>query len=377
MKWRCGLVLVLVVLVVLVALLAWLWFRPRPATPLQQAVAQVFEARTSAQPVQRPAAASASPSARPPEPPASAAVWDLCGVGRMPVPAGAGALEDDGMGTLPRHLGADLAVSAMEGMAMKLDAGDARSRAALVVLLGVDGQGRDRQAALSALAAGSSDPVVAMWASDLCPDVGRCDLAALTRWAELEPDNAAAWLLWLSAHPEQRSVALQRLASARRFVTHEDVLLATALPAMSGHVPAHIEPALWVYAIGVAAARPIVQFQRAGSLCKPPLAVDVELLQVCAHLAELLTQHSDSIIARGFGARIGERAGWPAERVQAVLQRTRAAQEAGMLWLDPAQPLSCSSVQSLRQVLQARARAALAVAAGAMPTPPAPPQAPR
>jgi hypothetical protein len=371
MKWRGKLVWVLVGLL---ALLAWLWFRPKPATPLQQAVAQVFQAQTSTQPVQQPAATPASPSARPPEPAASAVVWDLCGVGRMPAPAGAQALEDDGMEKLPRHLGVDLAIAAAESMAAKLDTADVRSRAALVVLVGTDGQGRDRQAALSALASSSSDPVVAMWAADLCFDPARCDPPALARWVEIEPENAAAWLLWLEAHPEQRSAALQRLASARRFVTHEDMLLATALQAMPGNVPAYIEPALWSRIMGVAAARPIVQMQRAASLCRPPLAAGSELMTACARLAEVLAEHSDSTLARLTGARIGESAGWPAERVQAVRDRSRAEQAEQMAGatLDAAQPLSCNSVESVRQHLQARARAALSVAAGAAPVRPPP-----
>jgi hypothetical protein len=289
--------------------------------------------------------------------PAGARVWDLCGIGRLPTPRDAKALADDGMRQMPDHLGAEPAGAAFVAMAMTLSQGPPRARAAFLLLTGIVAEGRDPKAELSALsAAGADDPVLAMWTTASCHHDAGCDDAALSRWVALEPTNAAAWLLWLERFPERRAEALQHLAEATHFSTHDDALLAAALAAWPRGVPAYLEPAMWIYVIGVQAAQTVSQFGLAGRLCQPAKGPDGGVQPLCSHIATLMAEHSDSTLARAIAARLGERAGWPAERVKAAQERSRAEQAAPP-WLDPAQPLSCASIEPLRQTLQARAQA--------------------
>ncbi len=365
------------------AAVAWLVFwqpapGPLPTPAVAGEAAQPPGTMASAAPARAPSA-SAWPAIATPQLPASAPVWDLCGVGRLPVPAGTRLSAGSGdLVDLPAHLGAEPAVMAMLRTLAVLDTGEARARAAAVLLRGTDASGAERAPALAALSAASIDPLVAMWAAERCQRAQGCDDAALAVWRSREPDNAAAWLLWLQRHPQRRAEALQGLAGATRFSVHADALLAAFMAAQPADTPAYLEPALWSYAIGVEAARTVPQYQLASALCKPPLAPGSEVHAVCQRLAEVMTEQADTDLARHIGARIGERVGWPADRVAQALERARAGQTQPA-WLDAAQPLSCASVNTLRSALQARARAALRLAAppgGAAPPQP-PPASPR
>jgi hypothetical protein len=51
---------------------------------------------------------------------------------------------------------------------------------------------------------------------------------------------------------------------------------------------------------------------------------DTNLQQTCDRLARVLTSQGDSLIDYGIGRRLGERAGWPAEAVEAQNARFEA-----------------------------------------------------
>ncbi len=54
------------------------------------------------------------------------------------------------------------------------------------------------------------------------------------------------------------------------------------------------------------------------------------------------------------GQRLAERLSMPAETLQRVQQQLQSA-HAPQPWLDPAQPLSCASIDAMRATLQQRA----------------------
>jgi hypothetical protein len=305
------------------------------------------------------------PPVRPQRLPQQAADWDLCGLGRWPVPRPAAAsgvavaAGADGAAALPPALGAQATQAVLLRMLAALDAGDARARAAATVLRGSDPTGRDRERALAALSAGSPDPVVAMWAADRCQSARGCDDDLLQSWLDRDRGNAAVWLLWLQRHPAARAEALAGLSASQRFELYGDSLLAAALQAWPADAPRYLQPAIWEAVIGIESSRPALQYLQAEALCRAPL--DATRQPVCAHLAELMAEHSDNAIARGLSARIGAAAGWTAERVQGV-QAQAQAEQAALGWLADDQPLSCASVDALRAALRQRVQAAAAAA---------------
>jgi len=285
--------------------------------------------------------------------PAQAAVWDLCGIGRMPRPAGAAKLNDDGLRELPPHLGAEPAAEALFQTAVRMGDGDARSRAAAVLLFGFDAQGQPLPQALEQLAAQNDDAAASAWAALRCQGEAACQ-SATERWTLREPGNAAAWLLWLRHHPGRTGDMEQALAHATHFDSQEDALLAATLAAVPPATPAYLEPALWVYAIGVQAALPMPQLHEAGTFCPLSALASPARRSACEQLARVMTAPDGDLVVLWAGARLAERLAWPAESLQELQQRLKQAQ-APKAGLDPEQPLSCASVDALRKTLKDRA----------------------
>jgi hypothetical protein len=114
-----------------------------------------------------------------------------------------------------------------------------------------------------------------------------------------------------------------------------------------------------VEGIGVEAALPESGAWAAGNLCRvssaAPLAPSRQAL--CRHVADVLTDSSDTLLARALGVRLGEKAGWSEARRAAVRAQTDAihavayAPEPGMV--DLQQPYSCDGVQRLKSYVDA------------------------
>jgi hypothetical protein len=180
------------------ALGGW-WFADAPESRAQ-AVAPLPVAAASPA-VQPPARVSAptQPVAPRVASAASAPVthWDLCGVGRVPIPAAQAASAAGGLPELPEHLGTYAQEQARERALEALRRGSERERA--VALLWAD-----RQAgapALGAMAAGTTDPMVLRLAMQVCggrlhAGTQACTSLAPDALARAEPDNLVGWLLW-------------------------------------------------------------------------------------------------------------------------------------------------------------------------------------
>jgi hypothetical protein len=301
--------------------------------------------------------------------PASAAVWDLCGIGRMPVPAGGAPVRDDGLMALPEHLGLQPTATALETMLGVWQRGSLRERAAAVRMLGRDEQGRDRRAALAQLSASGADPVVSMWAAlYACASDSSCDDVPVDRWVQVEPGNAAAWLLWMQRHPARRAEGLSALLQATHFSMHEEALLALTMASVPAGLPAYLEPSLWILAIGIDAALPWPHLPSLRQLCRPPLRPGTESREVCDHLATLMTGPAVSGLPLYLGVKLAEGVGRPAVEMEALAVRLRAEGRPGQ-WLDPAQPLSCASIMSVRRLLQVRSGAVIGPPAAASAPP--------
>jgi hypothetical protein len=356
--------------------------------------------------------------ARPPTAPAPPPVFDLCGVGRMPMPvpipvpglasAPGGAWPADAATAaaeagetlapgdpLPPSLGRLARAEAWPLLLAQLDAGDEGGRAAAWVLRasglmdmdttpgwpGPDAGAAaalDRRApveALAQLAADSRDAGIHRWALALCErqrhleqGPGAATAAAGPGWlggsacerlsahdlAELDPDDAHGWLVRAHAAADEaaRTLALQRAATAARWRTTPPGLIERVDAAWPESLPGYLRSELLLRALGaelsIAEGAPVALLRH----CRGSTGTDRAPL--CSDLATMAAERGDSLIALVLGARLGQEAGWPGERVQALRDEfTRLQARAAALESD--QPWSCREVARLRGFLRLRA----------------------
>lgn len=224
--------------------------------------------------------------------------------------------------------------------AMRADAGDLSQVGALWLTLMSAGADGDR--ALDALvqkAVSSSDPNAYALAFNSCGgdrrSTGACPMLNAAQWARLDPGNLSPWLAMLAdararKDPAAEDEALHRMATARRSELGTFLLpglVINAAPADDASVLA-----AWAMAgemIGAAAAWHMPGYLHLTDACKGGALRDANRRQTCAAIAEVLSEHSDTVIERSFGTLIGARVGWPAERVDRV-RGEHAAYEAAL-----------------------------------------------
>jgi hypothetical protein len=167
---------------------------------------------------------------------------------------------------------------------------------------------------LAIMAASTEDPRLYSLAFRTCSDskVAACQALSVQRWAALDVGNAVPWLFMLKAAEASADFSGQQdawfhLAAATKY----DERLYTQLePILSA---AHNDPddqraaeVLSVMGIGIAAAQPI-HFGLLSKGCRAPAVADANRSQLCAKIADLLYEHSDTDFARTFGAALTKR----------------------------------------------------------------------
>ncbi len=383
-----GFALVLVAALLVVLVLARWW--PRAAlspaavaasTPaVEHALAAVHQppASAAATALRAPASASASAAGR---------VWDLCGVGRVPIPPGlpASGNELGDLPDLPEPLGRQALALARQRTLAVLQAGTPRQRAAALVLgpalpalsqqealdqfsaaasaaaaaaAGLPRPPRGDDPALrelTALARDSSDPVVQALAHrgcSLAADAGACRRNAARTWAQAQPDNAMPWALLADedADPAVQTEAWRGIQQASLWDAQWGAVSAVVQGAVPADVPVYLRTLLGVETIGIDASMSLP-----GSVfkwCRPAPEPGSQRQKECSRVATLMVEQSDTLLIHALGVRMGELAGWPAERiavhraeVKALLARDQ------QLPFDRAQPLNCvSAAQMLGQI---------------------------
>ncbi len=300
-------------------------------------------------------------------------VWDLCGVGRVPVPPRSSASGVHVPAELPPHLGEDAQAAARQQLLAALDAGGLRARAVAAVWRGLRRSKPDGNPELQALARGASDPVVVAWALAQCSEREPCEGLSARDWVRLEPDNAAAWSLLLEKGRAQTPGVLEGLARARRYQLHFGVLAGTVLAAMPQGIAPYLQSNLLVEAYGVQATVGLPSMQPLANLCRPAPPAGSPAHGVCDAVARVLADHSDTLLGHRIGLRMGELAGWP---LAEVTRRRAQADALGFdaLQINHEQPYDCPSVARVQAwtadmarmgelaALRQRARAASAVA---------------
>jgi len=221
---------------------------------------------------------------------------------------------------------------------------------------------------LARLAVASRDPAayaLAFYACGLAARVagttGACTQISAAHWALLDPDNAVPWLYEADAaqrrnDPKGVDDALLRASQAKTLRPYiETPLRLIDAPAMRSAPPLSVG-AVSMSLLGISSALPRPNLQLVSQYCARTAKGAAERNQVCGGLAEALGERSTVLISMRLGAVIGERAGWPAERVAAIRTRRAALQQAQTEAIDRKDPYSCAAIERNRHYLTAYAR---------------------
>ena len=208
------------------------------------------------------------------------------------------------------------------------------------------------------LARSSGDPLVLQWAVAECqrePGHAACAGFGVRHWLQREPRNAMAWLWLLASEPGAADEALHGLVGSGGANAHWGALSALVEQALPADVPGAVGQQLVTEAIGIDAATLMPPFNVLIDQCTPPrAAADANRRQQCEAIAQMLVEHSDTQLVHVIGIRIGQNAGWPAERVAALRAEHKALQDASIramqqMYGDLRLIYTCSSVERWRR----------------------------
>jgi hypothetical protein len=293
---------------------------------------------------------------------------DVCGLGKVSVPQG------DWQATAGL-LNAATRKTAKRWLAQMLDSNDVRARAMGLMLeaqIDNDDIGRHPMSertrdALEQLATDTGDPAVYAIALAACDfgirmGSGGCRQVTLNDWSALDPNNAVPWLL-LAGEARRRgdvsgeSADFTRAAQATRVTPYIDSFDAFAAPLLPQDATPLDEAALSldVFSFGLSRWPPYAN--AALQFCSVvALQGDDTVRARCNALAELFVAHAGNLLDLGIGRALGERLGWPADRVQDLNLLRAAIQEVEneAVPQDPHAEWSCDGVSRLNAWMRER-----------------------
>jgi hypothetical protein len=287
---------------------------------LREMLAGIDATRLGMEAVASAAAAAAKPSLAPDE-------VEVCGVGRVKADA-SGQLQDMSPVQMAAQGARDRLLVSLQGSA------DETSRAAGLMLQSVNALGvgdapppahmlaRDT---LAGMALATRSPQVYAWAMRACQNErgeGMCQLLRAEQWARLEPGNAIAWLqVAVDAQGRNDAAALAeamyRVGHASLVDSHWGGLTSTLWAKLPSDTSVLAKGALAEELIGIetgVAAPHLI----ASQYCAEAEVHDANRRQTCSAMAEVFQTKGTSLTDLGLSATLGERVGWPAERVNAV-----------------------------------------------------------
>ena len=184
---------------------------------------------------------------------------------------------------------------------------------------------------LASLAAFKGTPQVYAWAMRACQQQrteGVCRMLSAEQWARLEPTNAMAWLQVAADASLRRdepavAEALYRVSHATRSDARHGALAGTVLAKLppEADLMSRVSLAAELTKLEASAELPLVA---ASQHCGVKDMRDANRQQLCSGVAEVLARRGGTAAEVAVGASIGERAGWPAERVAAVAEERDA-----------------------------------------------------
>lgn len=273
-----------------------------------------------------------------------------------------------------------------------LDSPDNRARAVGLLLQRFEslGEGSALQAEeardeLVQLAAGGSDPTVYAIAVGLCQKeqsdavtAGACQRISLTEWARVDPSNAVPWIAVAQAARargdlQAEAAAFARGAEARKMHNSGESMLRSGLTEVPRDVTPAEKASLSVALIGYEAAFIGPELTEVMRYCSVAAVKQTAVREECNAVANLLVGPETTLLYFSLGIRLGERVGWPAERVQQLSAEKEALfqLEAGNTLV----PSSCEAISRINTFINDRVRlgeiAALRELRDQSPSPPA------
>jgi hypothetical protein len=177
---------------------------------------------------------------------------------------------------------------------------------------------------LARLATASQDPVAyafALFGCRLNREDGACAQLSIERWAQLESDNAVPWLHLAGDAAGRKdeaalSAALLKASRAKTSDSHGSLTLQMAEHPVARALAAAPRLVYLSQLLGVYAALPTPPHLAVSQACSVESLADPDRKKLCGDLATMMTERSASLLELSLGTTIGERAGWPVERVR-------------------------------------------------------------
>lgn len=196
---------------------------------------------------------------------------------------------------------------------------------------------------------------------------GACGKLSYARWAQMEPDNAAAWLSAASEAESRkdsaaRIAALQRAADAKSYNSRLPQLAEVVQSDSVQAQPPLTLTTVYATLFSAGAASSIGMLSSAASYCGRKEIMDEARIALCDALATKIADKDETLVAAMIAKSIGERIGWSAERLQ--LYKDEYAVATGQIFegFDDENMLSCEAItksnQRLLRTLQVGERAA-------------------
>lgn len=300
----------------------WSGAAPRPAVVLAAGASAArgtpiaAAARTAGPRVQPAGVVEAVASKEPSAPPGAV---EVCGIG----PVRPGVVEEVLQAAIDQLQGP--AQEAAWLRVMRASA-DPRQRAA-GLLLGESPVGGFAGVAdeLARLAYAARDPAVYGWALQACrlyggKDLsGPCGMLSPDSWAALDPDNAVVWFVVAEEAVKRGGdprEALFHASRAKQYDSRHMLLPAVALAAAPAGTAPLVRQGMLVRAMGTASAlNPVAQPSR---FCTRETLREPNRRALCETLAGNLASQAGTLLELSVARGLGERLGWPAQRLQAM-----------------------------------------------------------
>ena len=211
--------------------------------------------------------------------------------------------------------------------------------------------------ALAQRAAGSSDPEVYAFAVEACARdetllhaAPWCQQISVEQWARLEPDNAVPWLEAAAAARRRgdaaaESEAIYRASLASRSDAHRAASARMAAEMMPSDAP---EAGRGAVIVELAAAPAPIGWRgldAANRHCTADALRDANRQQSCDALANALAARGSTLREAAVTRRLGERLGWPGERLQGLRDEQRALSAATSRYFSEFGRLSCAGME--------------------------------
>ena len=260
-----------------------------------------------------------------------------------------------------------------------LDSSDLRARAFGLVLQRAEflrddsaSQADESRDELVQLAAGGQDAAVYAIAAGLCRTglsdadadadadaAGACQRISLTEWARLDPDNAVPWIAIAQdartrGDTRAEASAFEHAAAARKIDNSGDSLLPFALSEMPRDATPVEKSALTNELIGYEAAWGRPELSEISRYCSVAAVNQDQTRKECNAVAELLVSPGTTMLYFSFGGRLGERVGWPAERVRQIADEKEVLQQ--LENRNEQNPWSCDTVSRVNAFIVERER---------------------